>query len=296
VADNDEFTAVRKPRLLDSSAEQLPYVVVLTGNQVGRIYKLTRPNYVIGRATECDICLLDDGVSRRHAELVVTSPKVVTVRDLRSTNGTYVNGGIVEEHALMDGDRIQIGSTTILKFSVQDAIEQQFQSQLYAAATRDPLTDLPNRRVFDEQLARDLSHARRHAVPLSVAVIDVDYFKRINDTYGHPAGDAVLRQLGALLRESVRTEDWICRVGGEEFAGVMRHTPLIGAVVLSERLRHRISRHPFLLEHGPIHATVSIGVTTFDPERHEDGNQLFAEADQRLYAAKQGGRNRVVSM
>src|SRR6185436_17210341 len=123
---------------------------------------------------------------------------------------------------LRDGDKVQIGSTAVLKFSYQDQLEEALQKNLYESATRDGLTRLYNKKFFQEALAKEFAYSSRHHVPMAVVMIDVDHFKKINDTYGHPCGDMVLSKLAQVLLGQVRAEDVVARVGGEEFSLILR--------------------------------------------------------------------------
>lgn len=166
--------------------------------------------------------------------------------------------------------------------------------ELEALAFTDHLTELPNRRAFMSGLERVIAHARRDGRVLCVAMCDVDFFKNINDTYGHEAGDVVLQQLGRLLMRSCREEDIVARIGGEEFAIVLVDTNLKQAHRLIERLRKEIEQH--LKVHREknefIHATASFGVTQMKPI--EPSQSFLARADAALYQAKKSGRNCVV--
>jgi diguanylate cyclase (GGDEF)-like protein len=150
----------------------------------------------------------------------------------------------------------------------------------------DYLTGLQNHRSFQDHLEQALQYAYRTETPLSVLLIDLDSFKQINDTRGHPAGDAVLAALGKLLLERVRSTDIVARYGGEEFAVILPHTDREGAVAQAERFRVQIEQA--FLENGNI--TASFGVASLTPETR-DRQQLILQADAALYAAKQAGRN-----
>jgi len=159
---------------------------------------------------------------------------------------------------------------------------------MQALATTDPLTGLPNRRALDECLQAALAAAQRHGEPVSVALIDVDHFKRVNDRYGHAAGDRVLVQLGHRLAADLRASDRLGRWGGEEFLLVSGHTPLAAALELAERLRASVAGFSF--GHGePV--TVSVGVAQV--RQGDDAERLLERADAALYRAKDAGRNRV---
>jgi diguanylate cyclase (GGDEF)-like protein len=217
----------------------------------------------------------------------------VTLHDNGSTNGTYVNGTRIGDLDLSDGDRIQVGSVTILKFSYQDSLEEQFQQQLYESATRDPLTQAYNKRFFTEQIEKDFRHASRHNLNMSLVIMDVDHFKRINDNYGHPAGDHVLQRLAATVMGSLRAEDAFCRLGGEEFGIIMRDCAITEAMMLAERMRDLVQQTRFVYGGDELPVTMSLGVASFDPNRHRGSADLIEEADRFLYDAKRGGRNKV---
>jgi diguanylate cyclase (GGDEF)-like protein len=159
----------------------------------------------------------------------------------------------------------------------------------------DGLTGVYNRKHLEERITTELSYAERHGTPLSIVIIDVDHFKKVNDTYGHLAGDAVLKAVSALLKSTVRPEDIVARYGGEEFVIVARGTDAPAAVVLANRLREAVAAETIDFEGKAINVTSSAGVASLaccEPPR--DRAALLGTADRRLYAAKQGGRNRVV--
>ena len=269
------------------------YLIVLSGRSVGKMYKLPVGEHHLGRSVDAEIRLDDEGVSRLHAKMVRAADGLVELVDLTSTNGTYVNGAKIRTFTLSDGDRIQVGSVTILKFSYQDSLEEQFQQQLYESATRDPLTQAFNKRSFNEQLERDFSHALRHELPLGLVMLDVDHFKRVNDSHGHPAGDHVLQRMAATIMGSLRTENAFCRVGGEEFAIIMRDCSAEEAEQLAERLRQLVATTHFVYGSVTLPVTISLGVASLSRERHATDSALVEEADQCLYEAKRSGRDKV---
>ncbi|MCC7510862.1 MAG: sensor domain-containing diguanylate cyclase [Planctomycetes bacterium] len=168
------------------------------------------------------------------------------------------------------------------------------ETELLRLATVDPLTGVLNRRAFSEQAERELARARRYNNPLSTLMLDIDWFKQINDTMGHAAGDHVLRELSRIMERTLRETDIIGRVGGEEFAAILIETPLQGAVETAERIREAIAAEEFTYEGGPIRITASIGVAEFmtGDKTVED---TLKRADSYLYHAKQSGRNRVMN-
>jgi len=270
------------------------YLIVLAGANVGEMHKLDAGEVVLGRATGATVRLSDDGVSRKHAKLLVENG-VVRLEDLGSANGTLVNGERVAECALKDGDQIQLGGTTILKFTYHDSLEEDFQRKMYDAALRDPMTRAYNKKHLSDRLETELAFARRHAVTLALIMLDVDHFKNVNDTLGHPAGDHVLIKLAQVVSSTLRVEDMFARYGGEEFAVLCRGTTLEQAEVLAERIRATVEAADFTFEDRPIRVTVSLGVTAFPARPAESVLALIGDADEALYAAKRAGRNRVVS-
>lgn len=163
----------------------------------------------------------------------------------------------------------------------------------------DPLLGIFNRRYLDRRLDEELSRAHRYGMPLSVLLLDIDHFKWINDTYGHHIGDQTLNYLGKLIRHAIRESDIAARYGGDEVLIIAPNTTAESAATLAERIRKHVEPHPLVLNSEPgqrqeIHITVSIGVAALSPEGYER-QQLFENADEALYRAKQEGRNRVIS-
>ncbi len=159
----------------------------------------------------------------------------------------------------------------------------------------DLVTGLRNRRYVTEFLSIELLRAARYKSPLSVLLLDLDYFKRVNDTHGHKAGDSVLHEVGARLRASLRGTDLAGRFGGEEFLVVLPQTDTAGACTLGERIRQAVAEAPFEIGSGPpIPVTVSIGAASLQ-DATQTAEQLVEAADAALYAAKDGGRDRVVA-
>jgi two-component system cell cycle response regulator len=167
--------------------------------------------------------------------------------------------------------------------------------RLEQLATTDPLTRVLNRRALAERLAIEMDRARRYACDLAILLIDIDFFKRINDSFGHLAGDEVLRQVATRIQQAVRTVDIVARYGGEEFVVILPETSPIGASTFAERLRMGISTHEFIVGEGIIRLTVSIGISTFPAANIVSADDFFARADAAMYRAKQDGRNQVHS-
>jgi two-component system, cell cycle response regulator len=294
----EDKTAVHSIKdLLGTAAKsQSAYLIVISSKSaalIGRMVKLDVKELVMGRASDCQLQVEDDGISRKHCKIVAYPTGQYQLVDLGSTNGSFLNGEQVSVATLTDGDKVQIGANTVIKFSVQDALEEAYQRSIYESATRDGLTRLFNKKYFLETLRKEFAYCLRHRVPLSLVMLDIDHFKRINDTFGHPAGDHVLQKVAAKLSETVRTEDLLARYGGEEFSLMLRESASDAAVRCAERCRRAIEVADFVFSGMPIKATVSLGVATLLDSDFSQPEELIAAADRYLYRAKRGGRNRV---
>lgn len=290
-----EATEQDKPR---ESKKRDACLLVMAGATIGAMHKLpNRGDVTIGRANDADIRIGDDDISRNHARISVRRSGQVTITDLVSTNGTYVNGAKILEQTLNDGDKIQLGPRLLLKFQYQDAVEEEFQRKLFESAVKDGLTGIYNKKYFLDRIDTDIAYAKRHHTPLALLLFDIDHFKTINDTFGHSAGDHVLKQLTTIVKRTVRTEDLFARFGGEEFVVLMRDVDEKEAMALAERLRGRVEQTAFEYGGKRIAVTISIGVgiMQMDPKPSmQSSAELVNFADRCLYQAKRGGRNRVV--
>ncbi|MBK8219086.1 MAG: diguanylate cyclase [Myxococcales bacterium] len=281
------------------AAKDRALLVLLTGIHAGQVHRLDeRAPSVLGRSSDSDIIVDDAGVSRSHARLTKNA-ETWTFEDLGATNGSFVGGRRVRGATeLRPGDRIQLGPNVVFRFSVTDESEAELQQKLFDSSTRDGLTQLYNRRYFDERLVAEIAYARRHATPLCLIMMDVDRFKAINDSLGHLVGDSVLRAVAGEVVRVVRTEDVVARYGGEELVVLARATGHDAGARLAERIRAAIAD----LDVTPpppaseVKVTISLGVAALDevPQGAPD-SALVDLADERLYAAKEAGRNRIVT-
>lgn len=264
------------------------------GNNVGQVIRLRPQVCNIGRHSESHIWLRDDGVSRRHAR-IFPEGNVFVLEDLGSANGTFVSGRAIDRHVLADGELIQLGPNAVFRYTVTDEDQEALYERLYATSVTDSLTGAHNREHFDTQLEIELSYRRRHETKLSVVLFDLDHFKQINDTYGHPGGDAVLRAVAAAARTELRAEDVFARYGGEEFAIILRGIAIKGAFAMADRLRASIEA--MRVEHGghDIEVTLSGGCASASELTEVTHTALLGLADRRLYAAKHSGRNCIVA-
>jgi two-component system cell cycle response regulator len=299
LAPEDETLAVSASRksqeIVPPVLQQRTVIKVLTGLEAGRVHVVTTEEVMVGRASTCELRIDDSSLSRQHCRIRRTGGSYF-VEDQGSRNGTQVNGMRIKTPMLLeDGALIQLAAGTIIMFSHQEDLEVQAEQRLYASAVLDPLTGLHNRRHLDARLKSEFAFANRHSTPLSVLLIDIDHFKKINDTHGHAGGDAALRVLADRLQRAVRTEDIVARYGGEEFAIVARGIEATGAMLLAERVRETAVKIQVPHEDKIIAFTISVGVTRMSKERvFESVAAVLKAADDALYKAKETGRNRSV--
>jgi two-component system cell cycle response regulator len=271
-------------------------LTVVGGLHTGRVMALPRGEEVtLGRADGCTYRLDDASVSGTHARIIVVAGSYMFV-DASSTNGSFVNDVRTDKPVeLKDGDRIQLGSASFFRFSLVTEEEEVALRKIYEAASRDGLTGVFNRKHLEERIDAEIAFAIRHKTEVSLVMIDVDYFKKVNDTHGHLAGDAVLKNTAQLLAQGIRTEDVLARYGGEEFVIVTRGVPALAAGLLADRLRQKIGQAEVVFGGARIRVTVSAGVASLDCcDGKRDKSTLLGIADARLYKAKQAGRNRVI--
>jgi len=262
------------------------------GAGMGRRFALNKPELIVGRLDELDIPLEGEGLSRKHAR-IFRDESGWQVEDLQSTNGTHVNDVKVDRQHLNDGDLLKFG-VAICKFLSGDNIEAAYHEEIYRLSIIDGLTGVHNKRYFLEFLDRELASAQRHQTPLSLIMVDIDHFKKINDTHGHLAGDSALKELCQRLKPRIRTTDLLARYGGEEFAVVLPATDRVGALQVAEVLRALVESAPFTHDGIAIPATISLGVAEVDLANVGKADELIKRADANLYEAKRSGRNRAV--
>ncbi|MEZ4704351.1 MAG: GGDEF domain-containing protein [Bdellovibrionota bacterium] len=291
-----ETTVVKKniAQISDEEKKKIPCLVVLEGSHLGEVFKIEEDSVVIGREQSCDIVILEEGISRRHAR-IDCHEESYTISDLESTNGTFVNGAPIDHSSLADGDKIQIGDV-LLRFSFEDLIDVGHQENLRNLAMRDPLTKIYNRRYFMDMLTREISYAQRSNLPLTCILFDIDHFKKINDTLGHQAGDTVLQAVAQRIAKELRIYDAFARYGGEEFAIMLRATALDNALILAERIRSIIEKLAVDVDGKIAKITVSLGIASLPSGQFSSPEDLLRVADRYLYQAKEKGRNRICSV
>lgn len=295
VRDADATTQQVYVDLSEQDADQeVCLVQIYPPDVVDGMMLLDQARIVIGRDEESDLILDDTSVSREHATISVGANGYY-VEDLKSTNGTRVNGELVDRVLLESGDRIQLGSF-IFKYLSGNCVETQYHETIYTSMTRDALTGAMNKRYLMEATQREIARSIRQKHPLCVVMMDIDFFKSVNDTHGHLVGDEVLREFGSRLLGVCREENLLARYGGEEFSLLMPSASKEEAIELAERCRQEIAGKPFKTAAGPLEITASFGVGCL-PENVDafSVSEIFKIADDRLYDAKEQGRNRVIA-
>ncbi|MGX5201579.1 GGDEF domain-containing protein [Aliikangiella sp. IMCC44632] len=234
-----------------------------------------------------------------------------SVKYRHASNNQHFSTGQVKVHRCryqldLQGENLgEIECTRDTPFTMQetDLIERLLSLLIYplrnalmyqkavAEAFRDPLTQISNRAAFDEAISREVCNFKRHLTNFSLLVIDIDWFKQVNDTYGHLAGDSVLKSVAQTIKSTLRRSDEVFRYGGEEFVVILSNTPVEGARFIAERVRKAIKKLT-IKSHEKINVTASIGVAA--PSTVQDASDTLYQADKALYQAKEEGRDKVV--
>lgn len=277
----------------EKEAQDKPACFIVVGGDLnGTIFDLYEGTTVVGRNPDCTIPLEFQGVSRQHFKAVVEND-VCSVSDLGSSNGTFVNNSKIEsELILKKGDTVKLGSIA-LKYIPKGDSERLTYDKLQEEANTDGLTRCYNKTYFNNKLDLEVKKSKVTGNPLSLIIFDLDHFKKLNDNYGHDAGDYVLKEKAKLLRENgIRQGDVFARYGGEEFVVLLPNTQLKQAFIIAERLRQLIEKHEFTYDGKRLPVTASIGVADYR-QGVNTGTDLFKRADSAVYKSKEGGRNTV---
>lgn len=292
--DVSERTIVTGIHQFEEPEDQKAYIMFISGQLSGKLCYLENKETVIGRASDCDVSINDSRISRHHLQITIEGNQA-SIEDLGSTNGTFVNGERVKKRVLANGDQVHISSDTLFKFALGGEAEQILLKEMHQMANYDAVTGIHNKHVFEKRFNEEFSYAQRNKLPLSLLMLDIDFFKKVNDTYGHMAGDYVLKGVAARIGEALRDEDILARYGGEEFTVILRGTDRDSAFILAERIRKLVESRPFSFEKQLIPTTVSVGVATLNNGSYTNTADLLAQADACLYKSKEGGRNRVTA-
>jgi diguanylate cyclase (GGDEF)-like protein len=292
VSQNDQTRKADLSDIRQQVKNKKSFLIEIYGPLLGKNYPISDQEITIGRDPGCTIQIDHENVSRTHCKLVKTS-QAIYIEDLGSTNGTFLNDAIISTEKLRHGDLIKIGGV-VFKFISGGNIEGLYHEEIYKMTITDGLTQIANKRYLLDFLEREIARAIRFGRPLSITMLDIDHFKQINDKYGHIAGDFILKEMCALLSKLVRKEELLARYGGEEFIIVLPETNLSTACTIAEKARRMVEQHVFEFANNKIETTVSLGVTELSPMAANPTN-LIRNCDEKLYEAKNGGRNLVVS-
>ncbi|MBK7708657.1 MAG: GGDEF domain-containing protein [Acidobacteria bacterium] len=278
-----------------------PALVFLNGDLLAVPIPLEREEVILGRALEADVRVNDSKTSRKHARINTINDRQneetsYVLTDLSSRNGTLLNGQRIRQETLQHGDKITIGEH-ILRFEFLDEIDREYHRQIHRLLSHDDLTGLLSSRSFFSELRRESGRARAENRRFCVLMMDVDFFKNVNDTYGHLTGSKTLEEIGYCIMQNLRSGDVASRFGGEEFAAFLLDASLGQALVAAERIRSEIENADFtVIRQGrpaeKHHITISIGIASF-PSDSDDVIELVEMADSALYRAKREGRNRI---
>lgn len=279
-----------------------PALVSLNGDLIAVPILLEREKVTLGRALEADVRINDFRVSRKHAQITKIEEddgaENYLLSDLHSRNGTLLNGRKIIQEFLQNGDKIMIGEQ-LFRFDLMDEIDREYQMQIRRLLSHDDLTGLLSSRSFFSELRREAARAKYEKKPFCVLMMDVDYFKTVNDTYGHLTGSKTLEEIGNCITQNLRIGDVAARFGGEEFAAFLLDAEPAQGIVAAERFRSEIEKYEFsIVKKGKFaeshHVTISIGMASF-PDDSADPIELIEMADSALYRAKREGRNRICS-
>lgn len=273
-----------------------PALLILIGppGYVGKQYPITANDIVIGRSVESQVYIDDKSLSRSHAKFAVNGSEI-SIIDLGSTNKTIVNGNTLpalSSCSLKNNDQIKTGNV-IFKFLEKGSLEAITTQAMYEKSQKDALTGAHSKGALIEKGPEAIKRAEVLNEPLSVITFDLDHFKKINDSFGHPGGDFVLKELCCVvISKLIRANDFFARYGGEEFVLILSGSNSKVAGEIGERIRQTIESHEFVFERKKIPVTISVGIAT-KTAQDNDWSHLYDRADKALYQSKQAGRNRV---
>lgn len=256
----------------------------------GQHFEVGELEITIGSDDNNTIFLPHPRVQKEHIRLVWDQGRW-SLLDMTDTLDVTVGDLIVKYHLFSrNGQSFGVGPF-VFAFFFDASLHASYEKQLYQRSVTDALTGLKNRRVFERVLRHQLARCGKMGGCVSLLMIDIDHFKKINDTYGHPVGDAVLQQLARNMENQLRRNETLCRFGGEELALILPDTPHDHAMEVAERIRVMVKDNPLVIEGETIHLSVSIGVSC--AVKSIENGELLRRADQNLYLAKEKGRNQV---
>lgn len=292
--ENIDLDEIVREKIPKQQGQQKFYLIIVDGDNAGKIYSLDKKTITIGRSDEFDIQLADSSCSREQAIIEFNDNNKPVLKDLDSTNGTFVNGAKITEINIEDGDKILLGFSSVFMFAIQDSLESKFQMNLYESSITDHLTGAFNQKYFLDTLSKAFSYSLRHHTSLGLLMLDIDFFKKINDTYGHVVGDIVLKEFVKRIENNLRNEDILCRYGGDEFAVIIMDFKYGFVKIAADRIRLFFDGRSINCKDHKINISVSIGAATIDNENIATSEDMIELADANLYKAKQSGGNCIV--
>lgn len=292
--ENLDLNEIVREKIPKQQDQQKFYLIIIDGDDVGKIYPLDKKTITIGRSEESDIQLTDFSCSREQAIIEFNDNNKPVLKDLDSTNGTFVNGSKITEVNIEDGDKILLGFSSVFKFAIQDSLEAKFHMNFYESSVNDHLTGAFNKKYFLDILSKEFSYFLRHHTSLGLLMLDIDFFKKVNDTYGHIVGDIVLKEVVKRIKNDLRNEDVLCRYGGDEFAVIFRDFKSDFVKITAERIRLFFDGRPINCKDHKVNISVSIGTATIDNENIAKPEDMIELADANLYKAKHSGGNCIV--
>ena len=295
IFEDTTFNDLSDQTLATELSQQNPVILILNGQELGKRYVLDDASFIIGRDPEkANIVLSDRAVSALHIRIDYNArERKYFLTDLESKNGVWVNSQRTDTAPITPGDKIFLGKSA-LKFTLEDAIEERYYSQVDTLMNIDDLTGLPVKRAFDQRFNINFVKARNRQNPLALLMMDMDGLKQINDTYGHLMGSYSIAECGRIIAESLKGQGIACRYGGDEFLAYLRDVGLQEALVFGELIRQRIAGHSFRLNGHHAKPSISIGAAELNAEMTSP-NELVNAADEALYRAKEAGRNIVMA-
>lgn len=286
-------TRVVHPPMVDQSKNLPPSLVLMLGPKslMGKHWVIHKPEMRVGRGRNNDICIQDPSISKTHVLIQKSSEGKICIKDQKSTNGIFLNHEPVKGEVLLkDKDQMQMGNV-VLKFLDQGNLELLFISSQFKRSFQDNLTEVGNRALLECRGPEIFKLSRQNSKPLCVVIFDIDRFKNINDSYGHVAGDKVLKEVAALARSCFRSRDLITRCGGEEFCVVL-NAHLDRGKEYMEKVRSQVAAHKFHFESHTIRLTLSAGLSQLQ-QGDKNWLDIYKRADKALYYCKSHGRNQV---
>lgn len=267
------------------------YLTITQGEGEGKRVKLGDVPVTLGRSADCDFRLANRAVSRLHCR-VWRDNSGYWVRDLNSTNKTYLNDRPVVEARLKDGDFISVGGT-VVQFTQEQDIDHQAQGEFFDILTQDPLTGVGQRRVFEQSLEQEIVRSARRGRTFVLAIVGVDEMSRLNREWGKHVGDEVLKQVAKALKAGLRAEDLIARHAGDQFSALLPETTREEAEPLLNSVRSAVANVEFFVQGQSRQVTISIGALEYTPDV-KNAEDALDRTEKKQLAARESGRNRVV--